>query len=216
MEKAFYSTPELAELLGVFHTTVRRWIERDHIKGFRVGRNYKIPASEVVRMLDEHGLPLPETLRGYIHLPLQGPDPQGMGGKSSGSILQKLLVVDDIQEPAFICRGDTVIGTNQAFAHLTGYTQTDLLGMKLDQLIDKSSCDAVMRCARRCLTEPTDSPVECAAWVLCHDTARSQTTIQVAPFEDIHNVFLAVVRTLEEGVGVNHRNFGWLSRSTPS
>jgi excisionase family DNA binding protein len=65
MEKGFFSTPELAELLGVFHTTVRRWIEQDQIRGFRVGRNYKIPSAEVIRMLEEHGLPLPDSLKGY-------------------------------------------------------------------------------------------------------------------------------------------------------
>jgi len=42
MEKILFSTPELARFLGVFHTTVRRWIERGKIRGIRVGRNYKI------------------------------------------------------------------------------------------------------------------------------------------------------------------------------
>ena len=53
MEKAFFSTPQLAQWLGVFHTTIRRWVEQGKIKGIRVGRNYKIPVDEAIRVLDE-------------------------------------------------------------------------------------------------------------------------------------------------------------------
>lgn len=58
MKKTLFSTPEVAESLGVFHTTVRRWIERGKIKGVRVGRNYKVPVVEVIRLLEEHGVRL--------------------------------------------------------------------------------------------------------------------------------------------------------------
>ena len=60
MKKTLFSTPEVAESLGVFHTTVRRWIERGKIKGVRVGRNYKVPVVEVIRLLEEHGVRLPK------------------------------------------------------------------------------------------------------------------------------------------------------------
>ena len=60
MKKTLFSTPEVAEWLGVFHTTVRRWIERGKIKGVRVGRNYKVPVVEVIRLLEEHGVRLPK------------------------------------------------------------------------------------------------------------------------------------------------------------
>jgi len=60
MKKKLFSTPEVAEWLGVFHTTVRRWIERGKIKGVRVGRNYKVPVVEVIRLLEEHGVRLPK------------------------------------------------------------------------------------------------------------------------------------------------------------
>jgi excisionase family DNA binding protein len=62
MKRQFFSTPELAELLGVFHTTIRRWIEGGQIKGFRIGRNYKVPREEVIRILESKGIPLPREL----------------------------------------------------------------------------------------------------------------------------------------------------------
>jgi len=58
----FLSTPEVAEMVGVFHTTIRRWVEKGKIKGIRVGRNYKIPIMEAIRFLKEHDIPLPDSL----------------------------------------------------------------------------------------------------------------------------------------------------------
>ncbi|MBW2195648.1 MAG: helix-turn-helix domain-containing protein, partial [Deltaproteobacteria bacterium] len=52
MEKTLFSTTEVARWLGVFHTTARRWIERGKIKGIRVGRNYKVPVEEAIRVLN--------------------------------------------------------------------------------------------------------------------------------------------------------------------
>jgi excisionase family DNA binding protein len=136
MAKAFYSTPELAELLGVFHSTVRRWIERDQVKGFRVGRNYKIPASEVMRMLDDHGLPLPEVMTSDRPKGENQVSTLSLKENDPGSILQRLLVVDDVKAPALVFRRDTILGTNQRFADLVGYGQIDLIGARLSEVVD--------------------------------------------------------------------------------
>ena len=98
MEKILFSTPELAHFLGVFHTTIRRWIERGKIRGIRVGRNYKIPADEVIRILDDHNLPLPESLRKYkLRLINEGEGLSAAGHHAS--VLEKLLIVEEIEDP---------------------------------------------------------------------------------------------------------------------
>jgi excisionase family DNA binding protein len=195
MEKGFYSTPELAELLGVFHTTVRRWIEQDQIRGFRVGRNYKIPSAEVVRMLDEYGLPLPEKLRGYKVKAAEKPNELRNAMDSSDSILKRLLIVDEIENPAFICRMDTVLGANQAFAQLMGYTQTDLIGLRLDDLIGEAGWITVRDSTRHCREGLTNGPVECTVF-LNGGSASKKTRISVRPLAGLKEVFLMVMEVL--------------------
>ena len=135
MGKSLFSTPELARLLGVFHTTIRRWIEQDKIKGIRVGRNYKIPADEVSRILSEHNLPVPESLRKHT----LGFTNAGKGlttVRHRASVLEKLLIVEEIEDPAVICRKETILCANQAFSDLVGSCQADLIGQHVADLID--------------------------------------------------------------------------------
>ena len=196
MEKGFFSTPELAELLGVFHTTVRRWIEQDHIKGFRVGRNYKIPSAEVIRMLDEYGLPLPESLRDYASK--SGTQIQGLreAVDSSGSILKRLLIVDEIDHPALICRGDTILGTNHAFAEMMGHTQSDLIGLRINDLIGEAGSITIRASAKRCLENVEEGPVESTISVNGHGTSKRKTRISVSPLVGLKEVFLLVMEVL--------------------
>ena len=195
MEKGFYSTPELAELLGVFHTTVRRWIEQDQIRGFRVGRNYKIPSAEVIRMLDEYGLPLPEKLQGYKVKAQEKPNELRHAMDSSDSILKRLLIVDEIENPAFICRMETILGANRAFAQITGYTQTDLIGLRLDDLMGQAGWITVRDSARRCGEGLRNGPVECTVF-LNSGEASKKARIAVRPLAGLKEVFLMVMEVL--------------------
>jgi excisionase family DNA binding protein len=197
MEKGFFSTPELAELLGVFHTTVRRWIEQNQIKGFRVGRNYKIPAAEVIRMLNEHDLPLPAILMGRGTQSSRGMDDLCKGITASGSILQRLLIVEDIENPALICRKDIVLGSNQAFAGMMGARQTDLIGSRMQDLIGATGCETLAALAERSLKDPKKGPVESTLFLNGQrGRKKRKTRVSVSPLVDIKDVFLVVVRPL--------------------
>ena len=46
-----YRTGKIAELLGVHRVTVIRWIKQGKIKAVRIGREFRIPESEVKRLL---------------------------------------------------------------------------------------------------------------------------------------------------------------------
>ena len=197
MEKGFFSTPELAELLGVFHTTVRRWIEQNQIRGFRVGRNYKIPAAEVIRMLDEHELPLPEVLRGRGAEPTKGAHNFCKEFPGSGSILQRLLIVDEMEHPALICRNNTILGSNQALACMMGSTQTDLIGSRMEDLLGKAGCATITTLAKRCLKDPEKGPAESTLYLNGREGhEKRETRVFVSPLGDIKDVFLVVVRDL--------------------
>lgn len=196
MEKGFFSTPELAELLGVFHTTVRRWIEQDQIRGFRVGRNYKIPAAEVIRMLDEHGLPLPETLTGRGQESSRDTNIVRKEIAASGSILQRLLIVDEMEHPALVCRKNTILGSNQALACMMGSTQTDLIGLRMEDLLGEAGYEIIATLAKRCLEDPDKGPAESMLFLNGQGRKKRKTRVSVRPLGDIKDVFLVVVRVL--------------------
>ena len=47
-----YRTGEVAERLGVSTMTVRRWIKAGKIKAYQIGKEFRIPESEVLRLLE--------------------------------------------------------------------------------------------------------------------------------------------------------------------
>jgi len=47
-----YRTGEVAKRLGVSTMTVRRWIKAGKIKAYQIGREFRIPESEVLRLLE--------------------------------------------------------------------------------------------------------------------------------------------------------------------
>ena len=157
MEKSLFSTPELARLLGVFHTTIRRWIEQGKIRGIRVGRNYKIPADEVARILKDHNMPLPESLRKY-KLGLTKEDEGLTTVRHRASVLEKLLIVEEIEDPAVICRKETILCANQAFSNLVGSCQADLIGMDVADLIDGTPHERLLDLAQKRGEAPDQPP----------------------------------------------------------
>ncbi|MBN2515979.1 MAG: response regulator [Deltaproteobacteria bacterium] len=55
MSKLFYSTSEVASLFKVNRVTIYRWVKDGKIKAYEIGKNIKIPVSEVGRLLKEFG-----------------------------------------------------------------------------------------------------------------------------------------------------------------
>jgi len=194
MEKAFFSTPQLAQWLGVFHTTIRRWVEQGKIKGIRVGRNYKIPAEEAIRVLDEHEIPLPETLSTYKLCRNTAADRLSHHVHPTGSVLQKLLIVEEIEDPAIISRGDAILVANQAFADLVGYSQTDLIGLDIAEVMDESSRKRLIAFAKRRLRHPRKSPSYSVVHLKAARTRNKKARITVASLNHIKDVFLLIIR----------------------
>jgi excisionase family DNA binding protein/PAS domain S-box-containing protein len=186
-QKAFVSTPELAEWLGVFHTTVRRWIEEGKIRGIRVGRNYKIPATEAMRVLDDHEIPVPQILK------KQAP---GLSKRvnGSGSILQKLLIVEEIEDPALVCRTDAILAANQAFADLTGFSQADLIGLDIAELIDESLKDRLNKLAKKRTKSRAKGKRDYTADLKTKKNGQKKARITVASLNNTKEVFLLVLK----------------------
>lgn len=193
MEKTLFSTPELAGWLGVFHTTVRRWIEKGRIKGIRVGRNYKIPAEEVVRILDTHGIALPEVVKmRRSRSEKRGRDLPSYGAYH-GSILQKLLIVEEIENPAFVCRKTSILGANQAFADLVGHSQADLIGLNIAEVIDDASQEGLIGFAQRRMQQPEKEPVDYITHLKTDRNGKKKIRITTGSLNNIKDVFLLVV-----------------------
>ena len=54
MPKAkYFTTQELADILSVRPKTVRAWIDRDEIRAVKLHRQWRVPVSEVDRLLEE-------------------------------------------------------------------------------------------------------------------------------------------------------------------
>jgi len=195
MDKAFFSTPELAQLLGVFHTTVRRWIERDQIKGFRVGRNYKIPAAEVLRMLKEHGLALPERPGLHASKDKRANVSSAAQENTSGSVLQKLLVVDETNAPALVCRNNTILGANQLLADLVGLTQVDLIGLRLSDVVTTSGNGDIALGTQSGLANLGRRSRTYTGLLKTNGGTQRKVSVTLEALEEMRDVFLLVVET---------------------
>ena len=55
MSKQFYSTSDVAGFFNVNRVTIYRWVREGKIKAYEIGKNIKIPVSEVGRLLKEFG-----------------------------------------------------------------------------------------------------------------------------------------------------------------
>ncbi|MFW9917681.1 MAG: excisionase family DNA-binding protein [Candidatus Thorarchaeota archaeon] len=193
-QKAFVSTPQLAEWLGVFHTTVRRWIEQGQIRGIKVGRNYKIPTTEAVRILDEHEIPLPEMLKWHELTPKKQAQGLSYRGNGSGSILHKLLIVEEIEDPALVCRPDAILAANQAFANLTGFSQADLIGLDIAALMDESLKDRLNKLAKRRSKSPAKGKRDYTTDLKTKKKGQKKARITVASLNNTKAVFLLVLK----------------------
>jgi excisionase family DNA binding protein len=198
MEKTLFSTPELAEWLGVFHTTVRRWIERGRIRGIRVGRNYKIPADEVVRILDGYGIPLPEAVRKYKHKYKKGVLDASPRSQYRGSILRKLLIVEEIENPAFVCRNGAILGANKAFAELVDISQADLIGMDLSEVATGDAGASITDLARKFSERPGEEPINYEVLLKGGNNGKTKMKIAADSLEELEDVFLMVVKDVQK------------------
>jgi excisionase family DNA binding protein/PAS domain S-box-containing protein len=193
MEKILFSTPELAHFLGVFHTTVRRWIERGKIKGIRVGRNYKIPADEVIRILDDHNLPLPKSLRQYkLSLTKGG---EGLStARHHASAVEKLLIVEEIEDPAIICRRQAIVSANQAFANLLGYSQADLIGQDVGEVINGSFHKRLVNLAQKRWEHPGRGPSHYEAHLTTDKMGKKRVKISVSSLKYLPDALLLIIK----------------------
>lgn len=193
MEKILFSTPELARCLGVFHTTVRRWIERGEIRGIRVGRNYKIPAEEVIRILDDHNLPLPESLRKYkLRLINEG---KGLStARHHASVVEKLLIVEEIEDPAIICRKRAIISANQAFANLLGYSQADLIGQDVGEFIEGTFHKRLVNLVQKRREHPDQGPPHYEAHLNTNKMGKKRIKISVSSLKYLPDALLLIIK----------------------
>jgi excisionase family DNA binding protein/PAS domain S-box-containing protein len=193
MEKILFSTPELARLLGVFHTTIRRWIEQGKIRGIRVGRNYKIPADEVLRILEDHNLPVPESLAKYKLMSTN--EAEGLSKpRHHGSVLEKLLIVEEIEDPAIICRKRAVICANQAFADLVGHCQGDLIGQDIAEVINGTFYERLVGLAQKRSEHPDQVPPHYEARLKTGRMAKKKVKISVSSLRHLPDAFLLIIK----------------------
>ena len=67
--KQNYTPNDVGMLLGVHHNTIKNWIKNNQVLAFQtVGGHYRVPRREVVRLIKDRGLPVPEELQGPMGL----------------------------------------------------------------------------------------------------------------------------------------------------
>jgi excisionase family DNA binding protein len=63
--KQNYTPNDVGSILGVHHNTIKNWIKNKQVLAFQtVGGHYRVPRREVVRLIQDRGLPVPEELQG--------------------------------------------------------------------------------------------------------------------------------------------------------
>ncbi len=194
MEKTLFSTTEVAGWLGVFHTTARRWIERGKIKGIRVGRNYKVPVEEAIRVLNYYKVPLPGPLKNYELKKAGQVNGPAFYKDGSNSILQKLLLVEEIEDPAFVCRQDAILGANQAFCRLLGYSQVDMIGLDVGKVLDKTTKSKLIEFAQEQQAISGKGAADYEGYLKGKENATKKARITIGLLDRIQGVFLLVIR----------------------
>ncbi len=78
-----YRTGEVAKRLGVSTMTVRRWIKVGKIEAYQIGKEFRIPEGEVLRLLEGK---LPDKVVIYARVSSRGQkeDRRGRRGASLG------------------------------------------------------------------------------------------------------------------------------------
>ena len=67
--KQNYTPNDVGSLLGVHHNTIKNWIKGKQVIAFQtVGGHYRVPRREVVRLIKNRGLPVPDELQGPMGL----------------------------------------------------------------------------------------------------------------------------------------------------
>ena len=67
--KQNYTPNDVGMILGVHHNTIKNWIKGNQVLAFQtVGGHYRVPRREVVRLIKDRGLPVPEELQGPMGL----------------------------------------------------------------------------------------------------------------------------------------------------
>jgi excisionase family DNA binding protein len=67
--KQNYTPNDVGALLGVHHNTIKNWIKGKNVVAFQtVGGHYRVPRREVVRLIKNRGLSVPEELQGPMGL----------------------------------------------------------------------------------------------------------------------------------------------------
>jgi len=67
--KQNYTPNDVGSLLGVHHNTIKNWIKSKQVVAFQtVGGHYRVPRREVVRLIKNRGLPVPDELQGPMGL----------------------------------------------------------------------------------------------------------------------------------------------------
>jgi len=75
----YYSTREVCEILGITNRTIRRWIKEGRIRAVNVNGRWRIPESEIKRVLGQpvEEATVPKTARVVIYARVSGANQRG-------------------------------------------------------------------------------------------------------------------------------------------
>ena len=54
--ETYYTLQEVADGIGVHYQTVRTWMKEGRLKVSKVGKSYRVPESELKRLLETNGV----------------------------------------------------------------------------------------------------------------------------------------------------------------
>jgi PAS domain-containing protein len=148
-------------------------------------------------MLDNHDVPLPEMLKRRRSKAKKTAHGLPSSGGHPGSILQELLIVENIEEPAITCRRGAILGANQAFANLIGHSQADLLGLETSEVIDRSSHKLLMDFAQQLEGNPGKKSFQWKANLKTDEMPKMRAMVMASPLRQIADALLLVIKRPE-------------------
>jgi len=111
-------------------------------------------------------------------------------------ILLQNSIVEDIDDPAFICRNTAILGANRAFSELVGASQADLIGAEVADVMKEGEAGGIVDFAKRRVETPDKGPKAYVTRMKTGQNGGREVHLTAGSLGNLKDIYLLVVRDI--------------------